>query len=217
MAPTDTSIIEIIEKMVRDGEPEEKIIKTLTELGVNPENAKRLLLIGQADTFALLKREIKKVVEQELDKEKPTLKKFIEEEAMQAAYQSRQELTKAVITDLKEYEKDITGHGKIFEEQVSDNIRRSTDLNEKVKTKLNELGETVRQIQTDMDEVRIKGVGGRNKLIGNALWTLGILFGIGDLYLFVSTIGKIPSIDTIMLMVFVTIITVTVLFVATIA
>ncbi len=60
MAKTDTSIIEIIEKMVREGESEEKIVQTLKDLGIPQDKAKRLLLLGQADTFALLRGEIKK-------------------------------------------------------------------------------------------------------------------------------------------------------------
>lgn len=215
MSATETSIIEIIEKMVRDGEPEEKIIKSLVDLGVDPQKAKKLLLLGQADTFSLLKREIKKIVNQEIESEKPVLKKFIEEEAMQAAYESRQELTKAVISDLKDYEKDITGHNQGFEQQVGQSMRHVTEVNDKVKGKLNELGEEVRQIQVDMDEVRIRGVGGRNKFIANALWILGILFGLAALYLIVSNFGNELSIDTIILTVILALITISMLFAAT--
>ena len=42
MAKNEASIIEVIDKMVREGESEEKIIKTLKDLGVEPEKAKRL-------------------------------------------------------------------------------------------------------------------------------------------------------------------------------
>ena len=51
----DVSIIKIIQDMVREGESEEKVIQTLKELGVDPDKAKRLLLLGQADTFGLLR------------------------------------------------------------------------------------------------------------------------------------------------------------------
>ncbi|MFH1391312.1 MAG: hypothetical protein ABIH20_03315 [Candidatus Diapherotrites archaeon] len=216
MAQQETSIIEIIEKMVREGESEEKIISTLKDLGVEPEKAKRLLLLGQADTFALLKTEIKKIVQKELEQEKPTLKKFIQEEAMNTANDSRQQLTKAVIGDLKEYEKDITGQSKTFQDQIGDNIQKVNDLNDRVKTKLNELGEAVRQVQVDMDEVRIKGIGGRNKLIGNSLLALGILFGIGDAFLFFINFGNPLAIDTVIIMTIMALIAVTMLFVATV-
>ena len=214
--PKETSIIEIIEKMVKEGESEDKIISTLKELGVEPEKAKKLLLLGQADTFALLKGEIKKIVAKELENEKPALEKFMQEEAVTSADSSRQQLTKAVISDLKEYEKDITGQSHTFEEQISGNIQKVNELNERVKGKLNELGEAVREIQIDMDEVKIKGVGGRNKLIGNALMLLGLLFGAGDAYLFYSSFGKPLSIDSLIIMTIMGLITVTMLFVATV-
>ncbi|MCH7902654.1 hypothetical protein IIC68_02790 [archaeon] len=216
MAKQDVSIIDIIQKMVREGETEDKIINTLKDLGVEPDKAKRLLLLGQADTFALLKGEIKKIVVQEIEEEKPVLKKFIQEEAIHSADASRQQLTKAVINDLKEYEKDITGQSKTFQEQINDNIRKVNDLNERVKGKLNELGEAVREVQIDMDEVKIKGIGGRNKLISNALMGLGLLFGIGDAFLFYTTFGQPLSVDSLIVMTIVALITITMLFVATV-
>ncbi|MCR4368994.1 MAG: hypothetical protein NUV67_03755 [archaeon] len=216
IAKKESSIIEIIQKMVRDGESEEKIVKTLKDLGVEPDKAKRLLLLGQADTFSLLKGEIKKIVREEMEQEKPVLKKFIEEEAMGSAEDSRKQLTKAVIGDLKEYEKDITGQSKTFQDQIQDNISKVNDLNDRVKVKLNELGEALRQVQMDVDEARIKGVGGRNRLISSALMILGLLFGIGDAYLFYTSFGQPVSVDNLIIMTVMALITVTMLFVATV-
>ncbi|HZX33828.1 MAG TPA: hypothetical protein VFF09_00445 [archaeon] len=216
MAKGEASIIEVIDKMVREGESEEKIIKTLKDLGVEPEKAKRLLLLGQADTFSLLKGEIKKIVEKEIEEEKPVMKKFIEEEAMSSAEGMRTELTKAVISDLKDYEKDITGQSKTFQEQIKDNIGRINELNDRVRTKLNELGEAVRQTQVDMNEVKIKGIGGRNRFISNALWVLGLIFGLSVLYQFWTLSGQALTIDSLILMAIMALISVTMLFVATV-
>ncbi len=216
MAKNEASIIEVIDKMVREGESEEKIIKTLKDLGVEPEKAKRLLLLGQADTFSLLKGEIKKIVEKEIEEEKPVMKKFIEEEAMSSAEGMRTELTKAVISDLKDYEKDITGQSKTFQEQIKDNIGRINELNDRVRTKLNELGEAVRQTQVDMNEVKIKGIGGRNRFISNALWVLGLIFGLSVLYQFWTLSGQALTIDSLILMAIMALISVTMLFVATV-
>ena len=216
MAKNEASIIEVIDKMVREGESEEKIIKTLKDLGVEPEKAKRLLLLGQADTFSLLKGKIKKIVEKEIEEEKPVMKKFIEEEAMSSAEGMRTELTKAVISDLKDYEKDITGQSKTFQEQIKDNIGRINELNDRVRTKLNELGEAVRQTQVDMNEVKIKGIGGRNRFISNALWVLGLIFGLSVLYQFWTLSGQALTIDSLILMAIMALISVTMLFVATV-
>ncbi len=148
MDKKDVSIIEIIEKMIGEGEPDERIIKTLKDLGVPEEKAEKLIRIAQADTFSLLRREVKKIVEQQLEQEKPVLKKFIEDEAMSAATETRNQVTKAVISDLKEYEQDITGQSVTFQEQIRENVGRVNELSEKVKVKLNELGDAVRAIQT---------------------------------------------------------------------
>ena len=50
--------------MVRDGESEEKILGTLRDLGVSMDKAKKLLLLAQADTFNLLKSELKKTLQE---------------------------------------------------------------------------------------------------------------------------------------------------------
>jgi len=86
------SIIELIQQMVSEGVPEEKIVQTLKELGVEPEKAKRLLLLGQADTFALLRSEIARIVVDDIEKEKPNLVKFISEEGEKAGQKSREKI-----------------------------------------------------------------------------------------------------------------------------
>ncbi|HZX34361.1 MAG TPA: hypothetical protein VFF09_03195, partial [archaeon] len=120
------------------------------------------------------------------------------------------------ISDLKEYEKDITGQSKTFQEQIRDNIGRINELNDRVRTKLNELGEAVRQTQVDMNEVKIKGIGGRNRLISNALWVLGLIFGLSVLYQFWMLSGQALTIDSLILMAIMALISVTMLFVATV-
>ena len=62
--PSEASIISIIREMVQAGEPEENIIKSLKELGITEKDAKKLLLLGEADTFSLLQSEINKMVKE---------------------------------------------------------------------------------------------------------------------------------------------------------
>ena len=80
---SEPSIIEIIQNMVREGESEEKIVQTLQQLGVEPKKAQRLLLLAQADTFALLRSEISKIVKQDVDAEKQGLNVFVQQQAHQ--------------------------------------------------------------------------------------------------------------------------------------
>jgi len=73
----EKSIIEIIEKMVKEGRPEKEIIKELKSLGIKEEQARKLLLLGEADTFALLKNEIRKIVKEDMKKEEEIFRKLI--------------------------------------------------------------------------------------------------------------------------------------------
>jgi len=75
----ETSIIEIIEKMVREGRPQKEILKELKSVGIKEEQARKLLLLGEADTFALLKKEIKKMVKEDMKAEEEIFRKLIVE------------------------------------------------------------------------------------------------------------------------------------------
>ena len=214
---SEASIIEIIQKMVRDGESEEKIVRTLKELGVEPDKAKRLLLLGQADTFALLQSEIGKIVKGEMEKERPQMKKYIEDSSSEVSESIRQKITKAVIADLKQYEKDVTGQSKTFQEQMEETVKNVGTLSDRVKVKLNELGEAVRTVQLDQEEMKIKGVGTRNKLITTFMILLGVAAGVADIWLLFTTFGAAStSVDSIIIMVILAMISVTFLFVATV-
>ena len=180
------SIIELIQQMVSEGVPEEKIVQTLKELGVEPEKAKRLLLLGQADTFALLRSEIARIVVDDIEKEKPNLVKFISEEGEKAGQKSREKITTLVMQDVQKYEKAITGQSKSFQELIGDNVRKVTELSDRVKDALNELGEQVGQLKIEMEEMKIRGIGLRNRLIGLLLLLVGIAFLALDFYLFVT-------------------------------
>ena len=217
-AKTQASIIELIQQMVSEGVPEEKIIQTLKDLGVEPEKAKRLLLLGQADTFALLRSEIARIVIEDIEKEKPNLTKFITEEADKASQKSKEKITTLVMEDIQKYEKAITGQSKSFQEQIGDNMRKVTELSDRVKDALNELGEQVHQIRIDMDEMKIRGIGLRNKMIGLVLVGVGIVFLILDLYLVISKFlpaGAVISPDALVIMVIMAMVGITSLFVAT--
>ncbi|MFH1586560.1 MAG: hypothetical protein ABID38_01745 [Candidatus Diapherotrites archaeon] len=216
MAKTETSIIEIIQKMVSEGADEQEIIHSLTDLGVEPAKAKRLLLLGQADTFALLKNEISKIVTEDLGKEKINLQKFIETEARSQAMKSKDLIESAIMEDVKKYERDITGQSQTFQDQINDTVRRVAELSDRVRGKLNELGEAVGQTQADMDEVKLKGIGQRNKIASYTLLVLGLAFCLLDFYFFFTTFSGEIAIDSVIMMVLVAFIGVTFLFVATV-
>src|SRR3989344_1429485 len=175
----EQSIIQIIQQMVAAGEPEEKIITTLKDLGVEPEQAKRLLLIGQADTFAILRNEIHKIVLEDIDKEKTNINRFIESEATRTANQKSSDAFEKIKRDIDNYTKEMTGKEEQFQSQINETI-------EKVRIKLNELGGQTQQVRLDLDELKLSGVGKRNSAIGLTVMGLGVIFMLLTLYQFAN-------------------------------
>lgn len=212
----EASIIEIIQKMVKEGESEEKIVKTLKALGVEEKDAKKLLLIGQADTFALIRSEIIKISRDNLEKEKPELQKLIDEEIRLKSEEIKQEVTQKTISELQQYEKDILGEMESFKEQEKEKVSKMFFFGERVKEKINELGTELRTAQLDLEEMKVKGISGSNKNIRLILVFFGIVFALGDLYLLYTSFGTGTSIDSIIVMLLIAMISVTMFFVATV-
>ncbi len=215
----EKSIIEIIQQMVANGDSEEKILKTLKDLGVPMENAKRLLLVGQADTFALLRSEISKIVKSDLELEKPRLTKYIDEEAQRASEAAKGKIEQEVIADLQKYEKDITGQSKTFQEQIGETVKTVADLSDRVRDQLNALGAQVDTIQKDMDEMKVRGLGVRNRIISLLFIVLGVVFcGLAGYFAYQNfsliSAGTGLSIDAVIILLVVGMIGITLLFVA---
>ncbi len=211
----ESSIIKIIQEMVSKGESETKIVSTLKDIGVEEEQAKRLLLLGQANTFSILKGEISNIVKEDLEKEKTEIKKFVQNEVKREETKSKIKIEREIIEDIKKYEKEITGQSNTFQEQIHETVGKMAELSERVKNQLNELGEQVHQIQLDMDEMHLKGAGAKNRMMSRTMIIFGIGFLIADFYLFLTTFGGAINIDSVILTVVMGMIGITLLFVAT--
>ena len=213
----EASIIEIIQEMVSSGENEDKILSNLRDLGVDPEKAKRLLLIGQADTFALLRSEISKIVKADLDLEKPRLTKYIDEQAQKSTTEMKENIEKEVLADIQKYEKDITGQSNTFQEQIGETVTKVAELSDRVRNQLNALGSQVDTVQKDLDEMKVKGIGMRSKVISMLFIVLGLGFCVMAGYLaftYFSLITTGITIDAIIMLLAVGLIGITMLFVA---
>ena len=71
----ESSIIEIIEKMISKGETDEIILKTLKELGVEKEQARKLLSQGKENDRAKMSGDVIRAIRSDIEKEKVGLKK----------------------------------------------------------------------------------------------------------------------------------------------
>jgi vesicle coat complex subunit len=209
-AKEETSVIQIIQDMVREGESEQKIIQTLRDLGIEEDKAKRLLLLGQADTFALLQSEISKIVKSNLQQEIPKLSRAVTDEAKKTAELSKRQ----AMEEIKDKYSKLADLEK-FEDDVSEKTKTSIQLSEKVRDKLNELGERVQQVSADMQEIQSKGIGTRNKAVSLGLVILGIIFCLATLYMFWTTFSARLTIDSIIVTVILAAIGITMLFVST--
>ena len=212
----ESSIIEIIQKMVSQGETEEIILKTLKELGVEKEQARKLLSQGKENTLAKISGDVIRAVRQDIEKEKAGLKKFIREEINASTQGIEKQVLASAISSLQDYERDMENQTQSFRAQTNDNISKVNQLSERVKEKLNELGSAVRQVQIDMDELKVRGIGTRNKQISSLLAILGVAFALIDLYLLLTTYqSAAASIDSIITMVLIALTAITMLFVST--
>ena len=150
---TNPSIIETIDKMVKDGESEEKILSTLKDIGISPDNARRLLILGQADVFSLLKGEIKKNIKQEFEREEPELKKITHEETSVSLEEVKQQISKTIMNEVKEYEKNLASQNKALSDQLLQRIEKINELEEKAKTNLASQNKALQdQILTNLRE-----------------------------------------------------------------
>jgi carboxylesterase type B len=137
------SIISIIREMVRAGEPEEKIIKSLKELGIKEKDAKKLLLIGEADTFSLLQNEINKMVKEYFEKEKPQLKNYIKEEAEKAEQEMVEKVEKRALNAFKEDQRFIENQATMFQSRINQSVKNILQLNQEIKSNIADLASRV--------------------------------------------------------------------------
>jgi hypothetical protein len=215
-APRDEpSIIEIIQNMVKEGESEDKILSTLSQLGVEQKKAQRLLLLAQADTFALLRNEISKIVKQDIEAEKQGLNQYIQKEAQSAVQGVKQNLASEIKDDLSSYEKQVSQDRKGFESQTVDTVTKFTDLAERIRIRVNELGKDVQQIKVDQDEMKLRGVGTQNRMVSFLLLGVGVLFVLAALGMFVFNFGAVLSIESIIVFIIMALIGVAAMFVST--
>jgi SMC interacting uncharacterized protein involved in chromosome segregation len=210
------SIIQIIQEMIKKGESEEKIISTLKDLGITEEQAKRLLLLGEADTFALLESEITKIILNEIEKEKPILNELIEEKTIVATKKTEKFLSEKNEKNFSELKENIKKMQEKFETDIEQRIKKIMELSEKTKDELLDLNNRTKKVELDLDELKVSGLGKRNKFVSMLLILFGIIFSIASLYIFFSSFQEILSIDILIETVVFALIAIVLFFVSTI-
>jgi hypothetical protein len=193
----EKSIIQIIQKMVQENEPEDKIIGTIKSMGVEEEQAKRLLLIAQADTFTLLSSEIDKIVQQKVDEKQ----KVIEEETRVFIDKDleikQKEISSKLEKEFLKYKLTLSDGQKQFQESVNDAISKLARLNEEVYAMGYENKKMIDTIERDLTETKLKGVKVRRSITRNTLLGIGMILFAVSVLLVINTFVSKFNIDQI--------------------
>ena len=163
------SIISIIREMVKSGETEENIIRSLKELGVEERKAKKLLLLGEADTFALLQNEINKMVKEYFDREKPGLASYIKKELAVKEQEMINKVEKRALSAFKEDQKFIENQATMFQARVNQSVKNIVQLNSETKQNITNLGSRISNNEREL-------WGLKEKILGSK--SIGIVSGV---------------------------------------
>jgi hypothetical protein len=183
----DKSIIQIMQKMVRDNEPEEKIVQTLCSLGVSDKQAKRLLLIAQADTFTLLGSEINKIVKETVSAEKEKIQtdsqRFINKLLEKEKVLVKEDITKEFL----KHKLVLSTQQEKFQGSVNESVSKVAKLNEEVYNSSMENKKMIDQMKKDLEETKLKGFRARQSAVRSIMLLFGIaLFAISAITLIMT-------------------------------
>lgn len=185
------SIIDIIQKMVQEGQPQEKILQTLKDLGVNEEQSKRLLLIAEADTFTLLKKEINSLVKDELFFQKKGFEEMIHNDIKSIENEEKMKVNEIAKTQLKEVEESIVASTKDFEGRVNKVINESQRSVSLVKVALDSLNSRLAQMELDVEQIKVHKFRKKSMFFSYAMLALGSIILILSVGLFLINFNSL--------------------------
>jgi phosphotransferase system IIA component len=192
------SIIDIIQKMVQEGQPREKIIETLHSLGVDDEQAKKLLLIAEADTFTLLKKEINSLVKNEFDFQKKDFEDIIHSDLKKIEDSSKKEVKKLAFEELSGAKEEIFSQTKSFEEQINKTISSSQKTVGMVKMALDSINTKISQMELDVEQLKVHKFRKKSMFFSYAMLVLGAFLLAFTIILFAVNFNEIDSAQMIM-------------------
>lgn len=187
----DSSIIEVVQKMVQEGQPREKIIQTLRDLGVSDDQAKKLLLIAEADTFTLLRKEIGSIVKEEFESQQKNFENLIHEDLKKIEYEEKDKIKSLAYSELGDAKKQIMKEAKGFEERVNKTISTSQRTVSMVKIALDSINERIAQIELDIEQLKVHKFRKKSMLFSYAMLGLGAILLVISLLLFAFNFNRL--------------------------
>ncbi len=98
----EPEIIRTVRELISAGASEKEIVRTLTEMGLTEEEARKLILVAQKDILLTLRNELKEMAREVLSEEKPRFLGDILEKLKKIVENSRKEIEKSLWSKLKE-------------------------------------------------------------------------------------------------------------------
>jgi len=198
----EASIIKVIREMMQNGDTEEKIVSTLQEMGVKPEQAKRLVMVGQADTLTVLQQDIGRIAKSQIDNEIPALRKMVETELIR----TKKDLKKSIKDELDD-EMDA------FADKVKEDIKLVNEVNSSFDKKIGKVDEKISEVKGEIKEMQMRRLGTKNEWISLVLVLGGIVFNVLAVIMFYLTFtaGTI-TLDSIILILVIALTGITMLF-----
>jgi Flp pilus assembly protein TadB len=179
-------IIDTIQSMVSNGESEESILSTLKTMGVTEKQAKRLLLVGQAQTFKALERDISSIVQKELAKNMKEHIKLLAQQARETGKINKQ----LVLQEVKKYVQNISGLER-FERETLDRVIESEDHSQEALGKTLVMQKRMKTLEKDLNSLKEKHVGLRKNVFMMLLLSLGIVFAAATVYIIFNDPAKL--------------------------
>ncbi len=191
--PSQASIVSIIREMVKSGESEKTILSSLKELGIKEKDAKKLLLLGEADTFALLQNEINKMVKEYFDKEKPALEKHIREKIKSEEKAMTDRVEKRALNAFKEDQKFIENQATMFQARVNQSVKNVLQLNQQTRQQIADLSGRVSNNERETWSLKDRICGSKMiSIVSMILVALEIGLVAATVYLILTGFGNIP-------------------------
>ena len=195
----DESIINVIQKMVQEGQPREKIIQTLKDLGVEEEQAKKLLLIAEADTFTLLRKEINSMIKEEFAGQKSQFEDIIHKDLAKVEEEERSKVRELAVAQLSDVRQEVINEARGFEERVNKTINSSQKTVSMVKIALDSINERIAQMELDTEQLKVHKFRKRSMVFSYIMLATGVMLLATSLILFLWKFADLDNTQILMI------------------
>ena len=185
--------------MVQNNESNETIIKSLSELGVEKAQAEKLLLIAQADTFTLLRKEINVMVKEEFIGQKSQFEDIIHADLAKLEEEEKGKVRELAVAQLGDVRQDVINEAHGFEERVNKTINTSQKTVSMVKIALDSINERIAQMELDTEQLKVHKFRKRSMVFSYIMLATGVMLLATSLILFLWKFADLDNTQILMI------------------